>query len=287
MGFRNSLSVQSLNKFLQLFMCRVEALLKLHQYEEAESSIKNVPKSDSTIDSCTGQTRFFGMLSEAYLHFVRTQLEMAMGRFDDAVSAAEKAGEIDPQNSEVAGLVKNVKLVAQARSRGNDLFKSERFTEACTAYDQGLRLDPSNSVLYCNRAACWDKLGRWERSIDDCNHALNIQQNYTKALLRRAAANFKLERWADAVSDYEILRLKLPDDMTVAESLFLAHVSLRKSRGEEVLNLKFGGDVENVVNLEQFKAAVSFPGSSFIFQALPLSMVVFKQTHKIYLQEFQ
>ncbi|XVF04348.1 hypothetical protein REPUB_Repub05bG0074700 [Reevesia pubescens] len=176
----------------QLFMCRVEALLKLHQLDDAESSLSVVPKLEPCTNSCL-QTKFFGMLSEAYLFFVRAQIEMALGRFDNAITAAEKAGQIDPRNVEVAVLLNNVRLVARARSRGNDLFKSERFTEACSAYGDGLRLDPSNSVLYCNRAACWSKLGRWERSVEDCDQALSIQPNYIKALLRRAASNSKVK----------------------------------------------------------------------------------------------
>lgn len=86
-----------------------------------------------------------------------------------------------------------MRLVARARARGNDLFKSERYTEACSAYGDGLRLDPSNSVLYCNRAACWYKLGHWELSVEDCDQALSIQPNYKKALLRRAASNSKVK----------------------------------------------------------------------------------------------
>lgn len=113
-------------------------------------------------------------------------------RFESAVTAAEKASQIDSRHVEVAVLLNNVRMVARARMRGNDLFKSERFTEACSAYGEGLRLDPSNSVLYCNRAACWFKLGQWERSIEDSNRALHIQPNYTKALLRRAASNCKV-----------------------------------------------------------------------------------------------
>lgn len=113
-------------------------------------------------------------------------------RFENAVTAAEKAGQIDARNVEVAVLLNNVRLVARARARGNDLFKSERYTEACLAYGEGLRLDPSNSVLYCNRAACWFKLGMWETSIEDCNQALSIRPSYTKALLRRAASNSKV-----------------------------------------------------------------------------------------------
>jgi len=114
-------------------------------------------------------------------------------RFENAVTAAEKACQIDSRNVEVAVLLNNVRMVARARMRGNDLFKSERFTEACSAYGEGLKLDPPNSVLYCNRAACSFKLGQWERSIEDCNQALLIQPNYTKALLRRAASNSKVK----------------------------------------------------------------------------------------------
>uniref|UniRef100_A0A2P2K7F0 TPR repeat-containing thioredoxin TTL1 n=1 Tax=Rhizophora mucronata TaxID=61149 RepID=A0A2P2K7F0_RHIMU len=189
---------------------------------------------------------------------------MALGRFENAVAAAEKAGHIDPRNVEIAVLLNNVRLVARARARGNDLFKSERFTEACSAYEEGLRHDPSNSVLYCNRAACWFKLGLWKRSLEDCNKALSIQHNYTKALLRRAASNSRLERWADSVRDYELLRRELPDDNDVAESLFHAQVALKKSRGEEVYNMKFGGEVEEVSGFEQFRAAICLPGISVV-----------------------
>ena len=70
----------------------------------------------------------------------------------------------------------------------------------------------------------------------------------------------QLEKWEEAVRDYEVLRTVLPDDNEVAESLFHAQVALKKSRGEEVHNLKFGGEVEEVSSLDQFRAAVSFPG---------------------------
>ncbi|PSR95717.1 TPR repeat-containing thioredoxin like, partial [Actinidia chinensis var. chinensis] len=174
----------------QLYSCKVEAFLKLHQLEDANSSLSNVPKFEPSAPSCS-QSKIFGMLSEAYLFFVQAQIEMAFGRFENAVTVAEKAGQIDPRNVEISVLLNNVRLVSRARARGNDLFKSERFTEASSAYGEGLRLDPSNAILLCNRAACWFKLGLWERSVDDCNQALLIQPNYTKALLRRAASNSK------------------------------------------------------------------------------------------------
>ncbi|MCL7041253.1 hypothetical protein MKW94_022540, partial [Papaver nudicaule] len=175
----------------QLFACRTEALLKLHQLEEAETSISKIPDKIEQFPVSCAQPKFFGMLAESYVYFVRAQIELAFGRFENAVAAAEKAYQIDPRSIEVTVMLKNVKLVAKARSLGNDLFKAGNFVEACSAYGDGLKIDPSNSVLYCNRAACWWRLGQWEKSVEDCNQTLRFQPKYTKALLRRAASNDK------------------------------------------------------------------------------------------------
>lgn len=65
--------------------------------------------------------------------------------------------------------------------------------------------------------------------------------------------------------DYEVLRKELPGDNEVAEALFHAHVALKKSRGEDVYNMKFGGEVESISGLEQFRAAVSSSGKCCSF----------------------
>ncbi|XP_057956318.1 inactive TPR repeat-containing thioredoxin TTL3-like [Malania oleifera] len=243
----------------QLLACKAEAFLKLHQLEDADSILSNISKFEPYLPSST-QVKFFGMLSEAYMQYVQAQVDMAMGRFENAVAAAEKAGLIDYINTEVARLLNNVKLVARARARGNDLFSSGRFAEACSAYGEGLIYDSSSYVLYCNRAVCWSKLGLWEQSVEDCNQALKIQPNYIKALLRRAVSNGKLERWAEAVRDYEILKRELPGDNEVSESLIHAQNALKKLHGEEVHHMKFGGKIEEISGLDRFKTAISSPG---------------------------
>ncbi|MQL96178.1 hypothetical protein Taro_028856 [Colocasia esculenta] len=216
-----------------LFASRAEALLRLNQLEEADTVLSNNLKFE---DSAPSSQTAFGMLSSSYIYFVRAQVEMALGRFENAVSFAEKAGQIDPHCMEIATVLANVSSVAKARYRGNELFKSGRFTEACMAYGEGLKFDPCNPVLYCNRAACMSKLGQWEKSVDDCTEALRIHPNYTKALLRRATSNTKLERWVEAVHDYEVLRKHLPGDSEVAEALFHAQVALKQARGVSVVH---------------------------------------------------
>ncbi|KAI3965872.1 hypothetical protein MKX01_010829 [Papaver californicum] len=253
----------------QLFACRTEALLKLHQLEEAQTSLSKIPDKIEIFPVPCSQAKFFGMLPESYIYFVRAQIELAFGRFENAVAAAEKAYQIDPKSIEVIVMLKNVKLVANARSLGNDLFKAGNFIEACSAYGDGLKIDPSNSVLYCNRAACWLKLEQWEKSVEDCNQTLRFQPKYTKALLRRASSNAKLQRWVESVRDYEVLRRELPGDKEVAEALFQAQVKLKKSRGEEIHNLKFGGEVEDISDIDQLRAAISSPSVSVVHFVAP------------------
>ncbi|URD95161.1 TPR repeat-containing thioredoxin [Musa troglodytarum] len=242
-----------------LVATRAEALFHLHQLDEADWILTRSLKFEDSF-SFFSAAKIFGMPSHSYFYIVKAQVDMALGRFENAVTTAEKAKQMDGRNIGVTTVLNNIRSVARARAQGNELFKSGNFAEACTAYGEGLKYDPSNPVLLCNRAACRSKLGQWVKSVEDCNEALRIQPNYTKALLRRADSYAKLERWAESVRDYEVLRKELPGDNEVAEALFHAQIALKTSRGEEISNLKFGGEVEEVTSVEQFRAAVSLPG---------------------------
>lgn len=74
------LLLQLIRTKLQLVACKAEALLKLHQLEDAESSLADIPKFENYPSSCL-QTKSFGMLVEAYVLYVRAQVEMALGRY--------------------------------------------------------------------------------------------------------------------------------------------------------------------------------------------------------------
>lgn len=84
----------------------------------------------------------------------------------------------------------------------------------------------------------------------------------------------QLERWADCVRDYEVLRKELPSDKEVAEALFHAQIALKATRGEDVSNMKFGGEVEIVTNVEQLHAAIGSPGELFSATFLCCSSLV-------------
>ncbi|KAF3547895.1 hypothetical protein DY000_02002343 [Brassica cretica] len=238
----------------QLVACKAEALLRLNQIEESEFCLSCIPR----LDHHQSQAKLFGMVAEAYVLCIRAQVDVALGRFENGVVKAERASMLDQTNPELVSVLNNVKMVVKARTRGNELFSLGRYSEASVAYGDGLNHDGSNSVLYCNRAACWYKLGLWEKSVEDCNHALKIHPSYIKALLRRAASYGKLGRWEDAVRDYEFVRRELPGDSEVAASLERAKTAL----SGESKSLGFNNEVEAVSSLDKFKNSVSLPGVS-------------------------
>lgn len=67
---------------LQLLSLRSEALLQLHKLEEADSTLASLLKLESTLVSLTAERKLAGMLTESYVHIVRAQVDMALGRCD-------------------------------------------------------------------------------------------------------------------------------------------------------------------------------------------------------------
>ena len=82
--------------------------------------------------------------------------------------------------------------------------------EAIEAWSECLEIDPSNasynSKLYCNRATAYSKLRKHDAAIQDCTKTIELDPQYTKAYLRRAASLFALggvENLEACIRDYE------------------------------------------------------------------------------------
>ncbi|XP_039118428.1 LOW QUALITY PROTEIN: TPR repeat-containing thioredoxin TTL4-like [Dioscorea cayenensis subsp. rotundata] len=243
----------------QVFAYQAEALLMTHKQEEADSTLIDAPKYD--IDASTS---FFGPCTNAYVLAVQAQVNIAAGRFEDAVKLAQKAARLDPSSKDANAAAQKALAVANARSKGNDLFKASKFGEACIAYGEGLDHDAHNAILLCNRAACRSKLGQWEKAIEDCNAALNMRPSYTKARLRRADCNSKLERWAASIEDYENLLDHVPGDEEISKALTEAQAKLKKQQEAALSGMINSGDSHliRITAEDQFRHIIMSSGLS-------------------------
>ncbi|GAB2284407.1 hypothetical protein Dimus_018861 [Dionaea muscipula] len=234
----------------QLWACRAECRLKLLQIDDANNIIAQMGIDTPVPHSCSN-TRFFDMISEAYPLYFRAQIDLANGRFANASFTAKKALGFEPKNGDLTALVNKVETVMRAHSRGNELVKSNRLTEACASYDEGLAVEPFNAILHSNKAACSYMLKKWEQCVDDCNNGLYTRPNYAKALQRRAFSYLQLEKWAQAIQDYELLIQQCPDSQEYKEGLTKANVAWMKSQE---------GMVQEIISLDKFRNVTSAKG---------------------------
>ncbi|XP_071728729.1 uncharacterized protein [Rutidosis leptorrhynchoides] len=217
---------------LQIYTMKAEGLLKLNRHHEADQVLSSAPKFD--VDDCI---KFYGPITHAYMMVIRAHIDLAAGRIEDAFEAAQMAVKMDPNNKDVNMIVNRTRSVMGARSKGNELFKAFKYSEAFIAYGEGLDQDPYNSVLLCNRAACRTKLGQFEKAIEDCTVALNTRPTYSKARLRRAECNAKLGKWQASIDDYEVLAKESPEYEEVSKAMREAKDQLTKQRANGKLDI--------------------------------------------------
>nr|XP_043618019.1 inactive TPR repeat-containing thioredoxin TTL3-like [Erigeron canadensis] len=217
---------------LQVYAMQAEALLNLHRHEEAYSGFQNAPVIDVNISA-----QLFGSTVTTNFLMVQAQVYSASGRFEEAVSIALRACELDPSEA-VFSVARKTRALAKARANGNKIFKASKFSEACNVYSEGLEHEPYNSVLLCNRAACRYKLGQFERAVEDCTIALNLRPSYAKARLRRAQCNAKLEKWKAAIQDYDVLNHETRGNEEVERELLEARMQLEKEHITDTKSVK-------------------------------------------------
>jgi len=73
--------------------------------------------------------------------------------------------------------------------------------KAIDLYGQAI-LCKQDPVYYSNRAACWNAMSNWDKVIEDTTAAISLDNEYVKALNRRANAYEETERFSDALLDY-------------------------------------------------------------------------------------
>lgn len=95
-------------------------------------------------------------------------------------------------------------LVEELKLKGNEHFKNERYKEAVDCYAEALSLQPNNHVLYSNRSACYNKLGKYEDALADASHCVSVAPMFARGHLRKATALNGLGKHEEALNVAEV-----------------------------------------------------------------------------------
>ncbi|KAL5475950.1 hypothetical protein EMCRGX_G025830 [Ephydatia muelleri] len=89
------------------------------------------------------------------------------------------------------------------KEKGCEHWNKREYTQAVEFFSECIRICPSNTIGYTNRATCFVQLKTYTVAEEDCNKALLLDRTNAKALFTRAKARKGLERYQEALSDVE------------------------------------------------------------------------------------
>lgn len=96
----------------------------------------------------------------------------------------------------------------ELKKKGNDVFKNGDYLDSIKIYTDALKLFPlacteERAMVFCNRAAAKIKLERNESAIDDCKKAIELNDRYVRAYLRRAKVYEQTDKLDESLADYK------------------------------------------------------------------------------------
>jgi tetratricopeptide (TPR) repeat protein len=109
-------------------------------------------------------------------HEIRSNALSGVGRFDEAIAAADRAIELNPDS------------VDAHTCRGNALNGADRFDEATVAAGRAIDLDPDSARAYDVRGTALYSLGRYDEALQAYDRAIELNPDFAAALHHRNIA---------------------------------------------------------------------------------------------------
>ncbi|XP_069705184.1 dnaJ homolog subfamily C member 7 [Periplaneta americana] len=229
---------------------KAECLAFLGRYQEAQeiaNDILHVDKQNADAVYVRGMCLYY-----------QDNVERAFSHFQHVLRLA-------PDHQKAMDIYKRAKALKQKKEEGNEVFKAGRFNEAYNLYTDALKIDPhnksTNAKLYFNRATVCSKLGRLNEAVADCSSALELDENYLKALLRRAKCYMDLNDFEEAVRDYE-KALKMDKSRENKRLLQEAKLALKKSKRKDyykILGVDKNASTDEIKKAYRKRALVHHP----------------------------
>lgn len=132
----------------------------------------------------------FGLIAKALVRIGNAYYKL--GNLEGALDAYRRS-QTEERSRETAKLINKVEqekarrdeqaylnpeLSLAAKERGNAFFKEGKYPQAVSEYTEAIKRNPTDPVLYSNRAITYQKLWEFPKALEDCDKALELDPKF-------------------------------------------------------------------------------------------------------------
>ena len=163
---------------------------------------------------------------------------MALENYELAIADFEKSNCIQPSSNTNTKLNKcKQKLAEILKEEGNKVFKTGDIKKSIEIYTKSINLHPT-SHCYGNRSLANYKLQNYEDSASDATDSLRCDKNYSKGFLRRADAYMALQKYEQAIMDYNYALALNPSDTATLKKIYKLQKAMNTGKEIKLISCK-------------------------------------------------
>uniref|UniRef100_A0A0B6Z3I4 E3 ubiquitin-protein ligase CHIP n=1 Tax=Arion vulgaris TaxID=1028688 RepID=A0A0B6Z3I4_9EUPU len=88
----------------------------------------------------------------------------------------------------------------ELRNQGNKLFAARKYDDAIACYTKAIIKNPNTALFFTNRALCYLKQRHWDKSLQDCQRALEIDRSWVKGHFFMGQSYFEQGLYDEAIA---------------------------------------------------------------------------------------
>jgi tetratricopeptide (TPR) repeat protein len=170
------------------------------------------------------------------------------GKFEDALTLNETIEEELTDEETAERKEKSDKL----KYAGNNAFKAADYSKSIELYTEALEICPKSckierSILYANRGAGYMHQDAKDLALQDCTKSLELNENYMKALVRRAKLYEDTDKLDESLADYNRI-LELDADNAEARAV-IPRLNQKIEERNEKLKTEMLGKLKDLGNM--------------------------------------
>lgn len=109
------------------------------------------------------------------------------------------------------------------------------YEKAIELYTKAIEIDPQNAVYYANRSLSYLRQESFGYALNDAMSSMKSDPAYLKAYYRRAAAHMSLGKFKLALSDFELVSKRRPNDADAKKKFVECNKIVKKMAFERAI----------------------------------------------------